>query len=557
MVFDGGSGRFETVTTDEISIGSDGPATSFADIGGGGAAGVRYASDFSGTNGGEKIQKAIDDIVTNEPHGGVVVVGPEGPDTFTPSSTYSSIDETWNIANPPLTFGDNITLYLQGGATIAQSAESTETFVIKPKDTTNGQTGFALIGESQESCLIHGNAANQSSGTGGSAGGVRLENCTDWLVRGVKLGPMNGFAVKKDGASRGIVTNVQLNQDGRQSNQDGVTGADATKIICTNIYGTVGDDAFGVSSGSQYHSIVNCHTSEAQGDGYEFVHINGSFSPRRAEHIYVANCTHEGGSGARLFDVNGDSGNPDDVRYVSMQNCGLISQSGSSANELISIQASCAGMSFRGLFGRGNKKILSISDGTVRGLQIDGVDFYQETNQQFGALTLTGGTLRGGRISDIQSQYNGNQGGTNERFILIEGGVNPLTVEGAVFENIYGEQHGTDIEIRGGGNGATLTDVTFDTIRGTPNPHTTRGGVFNSSGVTYNNVNLRNLSLPAYTFDTSQLFWDGVLGGGPVDGVDLGSVSGQHVGQFGISDGTTNTAGKLFRWDGSQWSAIA
>jgi hypothetical protein len=48
--------------------------------------------------------------------------------------------------------------------------------------------------------------------------------------------------------------------------------------------------------------------------------------------------------------------------------------------------------------------------------------------------------------------------------------------------------------------------------------------------------------------------WNGVIGGGPLDGVDLSSTTGQWVGDRAIADGTsTAEAGALARWDGSAW----
>jgi len=48
--------------------------------------------------------------------------------------------------------------------------------------------------------------------------------------------------------------------------------------------------------------------------------------------------------------------------------------------------------------------------------------------------------------------------------------------------------------------------------------------------------------------------WFGVIGGGPLGGIDLSNTTGQYVGDRAIADGTsTAAAGALARWDGSGW----
>lgn len=48
-----------------------------------------------------------------------------------------------------------------------------------------------------------------------------------------------------------------------------------------------------------------------------------------------------------------------------------------------------------------------------------------------------------------------------------------------------------------------------------------------------------------------------IRGGGPSGGVDLGATAGNYIGEFAVSDGSTKTADKLYRWDGSAWNLVA
>lgn len=522
----------------------------------GGAQGVRFASEFSGADGGEQIQNAIDDIVNNEPHGGVVVVGPTGPDTFSPSTTYNQIDETWNIGSQPITFGDDIIVYLTGGATIAVSEEDTKKFPFQPKDTSNGQTGFALVGENPETCLIHGNAANQTSAAGTTAGGIRVDECNRVLIQGVALGPVNGHAIRKENTTKLVVDNVRFNQDGNASNQDGITGGNSDYNLISNCYGEVADDGFGVGNGAQYVAVVNCHLEEAQNGGYDFVNVNVD-SNNVTEHIYVQNCTYTAGGGAHFIDLENDTGNADDRRYISVDNCGLQiadDGAGGTPNDFLSINGSAAGVWVTNVQARGPRGILTMDQGTVRGLRISGVGFFQENNHGAGVWTISGGTIRNGRFTNWQSRYDGAQDGSSERYFTIGSFNGSTTLERCVFENIYGEQHATYFDVHdNGGNGITLTDVTLDTFKGTANPGTDRGAVFESSGVTYNNVRLTEVSLPTYTFGVNTLYWNDVLGGGPIGGVDLTAVTGDVEGEQARSDGTATSfpVGTLATWDSS------
>jgi len=47
--------------------------------------------------------------------------------------------------------------------------------------------------------------------------------------------------------------------------------------------------------------------------------------------------------------------------------------------------------------------------------------------------------------------------------------------------------------------------------------------------------------------------YNGIIGGGFIGGVDLGSVTGQYVGDAALADGTTGTAYLNAVWNGSQW----
>lgn len=70
-------------------------------------------------------------------------------------------------------------------------------------------------------------------------------------------------------------------------------------------------------------------------------------------------------------------------------------------------------------------------------------------------------------------------------------------------------------------------------------------------------IELWNVTAESITDNGTRTRWNGVIGGGPLGGVDLSSTTGQEVGERAVADGTSGAnAGYLARWTGSEWDVF-
>lgn len=85
---------------------------------------------------------------------------------------------------------------------------------------------------------------------------------------------------------------------------------------------------------------------------------------------------------------------------------------------------------------------------------------------------------------------------------------------------------------------------------------TVHGGTWGSIKTDSNatDVDVRSADVGSYNGGGTRDRWNGVIGGGPLGGVDLGSVTGQYQGDEAYADGTTATVSDVIaEWDGTAW----
>jgi hypothetical protein len=223
--------------------------------GSGGAAGVRYASDFSGADGGEQIQAAIDDLPAE---GGTVVVGAEGPDDGS-NVTMVSRGDIWTVGNAPLSIPSNVTLDLRGAFIALADGEDTNLWrnATAIDGTNDRNENIRIIGPGR----LHGNPNGQSDASSSGAAAIpnralTLYHKVDGLYhRDLRVGPANGWAWFAENLNQGSDRtwvkreNIELLQGGEEINQDGgpIVGP-ARRVLYDTIYGTTGDDGVFISS---------------------------------------------------------------------------------------------------------------------------------------------------------------------------------------------------------------------------------------------------------------------------------------------------------------------
>jgi hypothetical protein len=146
-------------------------------------------------------------------------------------------------------------------------------------------------------------------------------------------------------------------------------------------------------------------------------------------------------------------------------------------------------------------------------------------------------------------------------FRVINGILEDALISNFVVDNATNARDQNVVYI-GAANGAvTARNVTFSNVQlsGASNSPTTNAVEIGESAtvdeVRIRNGQFRNVRNP-YVLNGHPVEVDGKLGGAEVDGLDLGSVSGTYIGQIGVSDGSTNSAGKLYRWDGGAWNSV-
>lgn len=80
---------------------------------------------------------------------------------------------------------------------------------------------------------------------------------------------------------------------------------------------------------------------------------------------------------------------------------------------------------------------------------------------------------------------------------------------------------------------------------------------FASEDIRVSDVRFENNSNDPLISDPDRVYWDGVIGGGKVGGINLSDVSGGESGDVALSDGSSGDAddadGTLWTWDGSEW----
>lgn len=233
---------------------------------------VRYASAFNGADGGTQIQNAVDDLPSQ---GGVVIVGPEGPDDVSGSSGSVSDGReknAWELTSE-ISLSDNQTLYfINSYVFLADSTftGSTTGYLVK----VGGSTNVTVAGTG----TLDGNKSNND----GKVQGVQSQNGSDDLtVKEITITDCNDQAGNIGSSSgdntnrvtwkdttikdcvEGVIFSGCQDSDFKDNDLQNITTEDGfeTTSGCENIdvvdndFDTIGGQAIDIFSASRYISV--------------------------------------------------------------------------------------------------------------------------------------------------------------------------------------------------------------------------------------------------------------------------------------------------------------
>jgi hypothetical protein len=195
------------------------------------------ASQFPGTNGGERIQAAIDSLGAKPK---VIEIGPQGPD----------LDGRW-VLTKALVVPSNTTLIFQGSRLFM--ADKVSDNMIR---NFHADTGDELRDENIHilgigGAELDGNAVNQVRQPQVYRNfGIAFHKVDKASIKGIALGPTEGWGMGLENITDLFVESIRFQQGGKTSNQDGVHVCGPGSRICiSDILGTVADDAIALDAG--------------------------------------------------------------------------------------------------------------------------------------------------------------------------------------------------------------------------------------------------------------------------------------------------------------------
>jgi hypothetical protein len=462
---------------------------------------IRYASQFDGANGGEQIQAAIDAIPSDE--SGVVVVPPVGPDDVSGSS--GAIDD-WALAKNVWELGQH--LVIPSHTTVVFDscyvflADGTDDNLLRNEAVNQGgrDSRIGIVGRGDP--ILDGNATNQTTYVRDASNtdarlnlGLRFVSLDYAKIEGLTWRRTNCWAQKIEDANNVSITDIEYQQDASTPNQDGldIVGP-AKEIIIDNHRGSTGDDMIAVAP-NEPTAIQEAGSGVVEVVGISNITQGDSPDTGHAVRLYAhTNETHP-------------------MSKIVVDN---VVGNFARAGVAVGFSKTSDPDYLRGI---------SISNVSGRG----GVNFLD--------------SCRNITISNIESDYKHSRSSIHQNA--------NTTITGLEVSNIsQHKQTAPLVELEGTSKNVLLSQISV----------TAGGGDLLSISGTSTDIGLSNVQYDGsgnhlnITGSVTRPRWNGVIGGGPFEGVDLSSTTGQYVGDRAIADGATAaTAGAIARWNGTNW----
>lgn len=465
MRSDSVSSQPESLDTDEQTINTsvtwpDGSTTTSSPSGGGAAV---YASSYSGTTGGAKIQAAIDDENTRS-GSNIVIVDGEGPDDVS-GSTGAIGDSTlsqnaWKLTQH-LSVPSNTYIFFR--ACYVFLADATDDNLIRNSDFTNGNTRIKIIGGGD--AIIDGNGQNQTTYDRSTSNslvnlGFRFFKTDDITIRGLTIRETNAWAVKCEAGDNVHVHEIRFDQSGNTPNQDGVDIVGPAKnISVSDINGRTGDDMVasrchgvsplneGAGGDVQNITIENVAATVLEsGDGVR-VH-RGDLAGLVMSGATINNVSADGVGLVAGVNIGFEPGNRKELRDINVSNVHATGARG------VYITGSCREVNLRNISCHNAGNAIHVSEG-FGPATISGVAAYNCSSAVYFGDNGTNITM-----SDIVSSSDG----ATDSAIKVNAGItlrdSSITNLSLLQRDANGNPNGSGIRVLGSTTDITISDVT-------------------------------------------------------------------------------------------------
>jgi len=441
--------------------------------------GVRHASDFSGANGGEMIQAAIDDMGTTIGH---MIIGPEGPDSFTDGNgrNWSNV---WKISSS-VSIPSNTTLHIFG--TIV-GADGLDDNIFRNEVAGDGTSNrnHDIYYRGYGVGRIHQNPENftlSHSGFSIEKFGIvthKVDNCG---IQNLNVGPTFKHATLFEDINQGggneeysaFTQNITYFQNDATPNQDchPLIGP-IDNFSVDGLFGTAGDDVVFINgepngnhpqigSGGKVEqvNIRNIHTvKHPNAPSLDIVKIlHGGAG---VENINISDC-HLNYTGGDLVNLDTEvSGASNSITGVNISDC-TIRGFGTIVFGRTPDTATVRDVHISNIHKANDRQAVKVRNADVRGLEMDNVSITVGNDGDFGmCLDVDGGTLRNASMRGCRADGRTNgqldvkllrvASGTLESFTMSD-----CKVDGRSSGDGGASPDAVDIQ-----SGATVSDIRF------------------------------------------------------------------------------------------------
>jgi polygalacturonase len=505
----------------------------------------QHASEFSGADGGAKIQSAINEA--NSSAGpNVVVVGPIGPDDVSGSS--GSIGNTtlaqnaWELSSP-IELPDDTLLLLQ--QCYLYAGDGMDNNMIRNVEATDTQGGsgsrnknIAVVGQGLP--ILDGNGDNQTIQNPRETNPahlnipVRFMRVDNLLITGIEGRNPPGWNVKPELCTEVTMTDIRFNHEKGSTipNRDGVHPSACENVHIENIEGNTGDDTVAINAN----------------DSDNFTEVGGPLRDVTIDNV-TGLCTN---NVVRVYGTNGETEHPIERIQISnilteidtansiVPNAALQFSAYSSTFEHITINNIQATNTAKGLYINEDVKHVSITNISVeQGIGLDITSRFQRgtvSNISCGGSPIAV-SLPSGQF--WQSSIRGISGNAGQAVVVPSG----ASIQRGKISNITLFQTSSNplIDLQAGADKFVIKDV------------------LSASNSTVLNV-ASGASVALQNFDVDE---GGTVYGGTPDSVELrGDMPPADVTRFptiegarAYNDGTTGTVGPAFS-DGTNWISL-
>lgn len=401
--------------------------------------GVRHALEFSGENGGEMIQAAIDDADSSDGKN-VVVVDNHGPDS----------NGSW-LLNEAIRVPGNTCLILESTRLVL--SDGSDDNILRNENIQNGDSDITILGRG--TVLDHA-GANQTRQNTYNDNCITLINVDSFLISGLVIRNAESRSIQTEGSSNGTIRDIQVRgRKALRTDAVHITGP-ATKIAVSGIIGETGDDflaadatphphsAYGDGGDVSNISFSNCHYNSIKGGGLLRTASGASFV---CDGIILENSTIGNGQPALRL---GGNDNPDKsqhknilVNNVFSESKGIecyhsvmnlyVSQMNAKGGLLDNDQQNMENVQLTNCVAREmTGPAIKITGGTVNNLQMTGISVHDNGTSSSTGIGFSGSSTA---VSNIQA--------SNILFSGCDTGVSissAVSTDSVSLDNISGEQ---------------------------------------------------------------------------------------------------------------------